>query len=257
MRILFLIFVASFLSINIYAQTTKSRAKEVKRERVDQLALQEEEGVIAFKKSFAFGAKLMSDGYGVSFEISRASSLKKSILYQLEFGERKSSKEVKQQNNFNQPFIYGKENFVYPLKFGVQQQLLIGNKGNKNGVSVTANYGGGASLALLRPYYIQVLLPNGLSYVKYDSPDSAKFLFGELLAGPPISKGWNELKVTPGLYAKTSLRFDYGSYNELVSALEVGITAEYYSKPIQQMVLNDPRRFFFSGYFSILFGKRK
>ena len=41
------------------------------------------------------------------------------------------------------PFIYGKENFFYPVKLGVQQQILLGNKSNKNGVSVTANYGGG------------------------------------------------------------------------------------------------------------------
>jgi hypothetical protein len=122
---------------------------------------------------------------------------------------------------------------------------------------VTANYGGGASLALLRPYYVQIVLPNGLSYVKYDSKDSLNFLFGQLIAGPPISKGWNELTVTPGLYAKTSLRFDYGAFNELLSAIEVGVTAEYYSKPINQMVLNDSKQFFFSGYFSILFGKRR
>ena len=159
--------------------------------------------------------------------------------------------------NFNQPFVYGKENFFYPLKLGVQQQLLIGNKSNKNGVSVTANYGGGASLALLRPYYIQIILDNGLSYVKYNAKDSFNFLYGDLIAGPPISKGWNELTVTPGLYAKTSLRFDYGAYNELVSALEVGISAEYYTKKINQMALNEGKQFFFSGYFSVLIGKRK
>lgn len=257
MRTIFFIFIATVLSTNSFAQISKSNKKEDKKERIRQFALQEEEGIITFKKSFAFGAKLATDGYGISFEIARASSVKKSMLYQVEFGERKSSKEIKQQYNFNQPFIYGKENFFYPLKLGVQQQMLIGNKSNKNGVSVTANYGGGASLALLRPYYIQIILPNGLSYVKYNARDSFNFLYGDLLAGPPISKGWNELTVTPGLYAKTSLRFDYGAYNELVSAIEVGITAEYYSKPIHQMALNDGKQFFFSGYFSILFGKRK
>ena len=257
MRILFSLIVATIFSTSIFAQKNKNLIKEQRKEHVQQMAMQEEEGIIAFKKSYAFGAKLMSDGYGISFEIARASSVKKSMLYQVELGERKSNKEIKQQFNFNQPFVYGKENFFYPMKVGVQQQMLIGNKSNKNGVSVTANYGGGAALALLRPYYVQIILPNGLSYVKYNSRDSAAFLYGDLIAGPPISKGWNELTVTPGLYAKTALRFDYGAYNELVSAIEVGITAEYYSKPIHQMVLNDGKQFFFSGYFSILFGKRK
>ena len=258
MRILFLIFIVTVLSTNVFAQNDKNRKKEEKKEHIQQLALQEEEGIISFKKSYAFGLSLASDGVGIlSFELARASSVKKSMLYQVEFGERKSSKEIKQQFNFNQPYIFGKENFFYPLRLGAQQQLLIGNKSNKNGVSVTANYGGGASLALLRPYYVQIVLPSGLSYVKYNARDSFNFLYGQLIAGPPISKGWNELTVTPGLYAKTSLRFDYGAYNELLSALEVGIIAEYYSKPIHQMALNEGNSFFFSGYFKVLFGKRK
>ncbi|MEO6818217.1 MAG: hypothetical protein ABI266_00740 [Ginsengibacter sp.] len=257
MRTLFFLFIATVLSSTVFAQDNKSRTKEQKKEYVQQLALQEEEGIITFRKSYNFGVKLASDGYGISFEIGRARTDKKSMLYQVEFGEKKSSKEIKQQFNFNQPFIYGKENFVYPLKLGIQQQILLGNKSNKNGVNVTANYGGGATLALIRPYYIQIVLPNGLTYVKYTALDSTNFLHGDLLAGPPISKGWNELKVNPGLYAKTSLRFDYGIYNDLVSAIEVGIAGEYYSKPIHQMVLNDGKSFFFSGYVTVLFGKRK
>ena len=155
-------------------------------------------------------------------------------------------------------YIFGKENFFYPLKIGVQQQLLLGNKGNKNGVQVTANYGGGVSLALLRPYYVQVAGGgSSLKYIKYNSADSLEFLTGQIYNGPGLTKGWNELTITPGGYAKTSLRFDYGSYNEMVSALEVGITAEYYSKKIPQMVYNEPKQFFFGAYFALVFGKRK
>jgi hypothetical protein len=62
---------------------------------------------------------------------------------------------------------------------------------------------------------------------------------------------------TPCLYAKTALRFEYGSYNEVISAIEVGITGEYYSKKIPILVRIPERSFFFSGYVSILFGKRK
>ncbi|HEV8082758.1 MAG TPA: hypothetical protein VGP55_06140, partial [Chitinophagaceae bacterium] len=155
------------------------------------------------------------------------------------------------------PFIYGKQNFFYPVKLGVQQQVLLGNKSNKNGVSITANYGGGLSLGLLRPYYLQVQKGNDLIYVKYDSPDSSLFLNGPIYGGPTFGKGWSDLTVTPGLYAKTSLRFDYGAYNEIVSAIEVGLTGEYYSKKIPILLGNTQRKFFFSGFVAILFGKRK
>jgi hypothetical protein len=124
-------------------------------------------------------------------------------------------------------------------------------------VSVTGNYGGGVSLGLLRPYYIQVDKDGQIDYIKYNSPDSAIFFNSSIYGGPSFSKGWSDMTVTPGLYAKAALRFDYGSYNEMISAIEVGITGEYYTKKIPQMIYNEQKQFFFGAYFSLLFGKRK
>jgi hypothetical protein len=256
---IFFILITLFFSASSFAQNNRKQRQTEKREHINQMIKQQEEGVITYKKSFVFGAKLTTDGYGVFFELGRASSIKKGMLYQLEISERKHSKEEK-QNSFlsnSVPFIYGKENFFYPVKLGVQQQILLGNKSNKNGVAVTGNYGGGITLALLRPYYVQAQKDNGISYVKYNSPDSALFLSNQIYGGPNLGKGWNELTVTPGLYAKFGLRFDYGSYNEVISAIEVGLTGEYYSKKIPQMVYNAEKQFFFGAYVAVLFGKRK
>ena len=258
-KIILLIFIitASFAS---FAQKSKKQRQAEKRAHINNLIKEEEEGVIAYKKSFVFGAKLISDGYGVFFELGRASSVKKSLLYQLEISERKNVKEDKQSYpNFNSiPFIYGKENFFYPVKLGVQQQILLGNKSNKNGVSITANYGGGLSLALLRPYYLQVQKGGDFVFVKYNSPDSSLFLDNAVIVGgPTFGKGWSEITVTPGLYAKTSVRFDYGSYNEIVSAIEVGLTGEFYSKKVPILTQVPQKQFFFSGFVAMAFGKRK
>ncbi|HSN09768.1 MAG TPA: hypothetical protein VLS85_12075 [Hanamia sp.] len=259
MRKILIVIIAAFISFHSFGQETKKERQEQKRAHVNELIKQEEEGVITYKKSFAFGAKLTTDGYGVFFELGRASSVKKALLYQLEISERKHIKEEKQNSYYSNsvPFIYGKENFFYPVKLGVQQQILLGNKSNKNGVAVTGNYGGGISMALLRPYYVQVQNGNGVTYIKYNSPDSAQFLSGTIFGGPDFGKGWNELTVTPGVYAKTAVRFDYGSYNEVISAIEVGVSGEFYTKKIPQMVYNKEKQFFFSAYVSIIFGKRK
>lgn len=257
-KIIFLILIIS-LSFGASAQQTKKQRQEEKRARKNSMVKEEEEGVIAYKKSFAAGVKLTSDGYGAFLELGRASSVKKSLLYQLEFAEHKDAKEYKQNNPYvnTVPFIYGKENYFYPVKLGVQQQTLLGNKSNKNGVSVTANYGGGLSMALLRPYYIEVQKGNDYVYVKYNSPDSSYFLNGPVVGGPTFGKGWSDLTVTPGLYAKTAVRFDYGSYNEVISAIEVGITGEFYTKKVPLLIQNPQKQFFFTGYVSIMFGKRK
>ena len=265
MKKLLFILVALSFSTGIFAQekgNTKRTKKEEKRKRIDALIKQEEEGVIAYKKQTVYGIKLTSDGYGGFFEIGRAKSIKKAMLFQLEITERKHQKEEKLTSfaNFAAPFIYGKLNFFYPVKLGVQQQLLLGNKSNKNGVSVSGNLGGGLAQGLLRPYEIEVDKNGQRTFVRYDSPDSSYFInaYSDVSAsGPTFGTGWKYLKVTPGIYIKPAVRFDYGKLNELVSAIEVGVNAEFYSKKIPQMLYNKEKQFFFGAYFALMFGRRK
>lgn len=237
----------------------KRNKKDERRQRISAISKQEEEGVIKYKKHIAFGAKLYSDGYGGFFEIGRAQSIKRSLLFQLEMAERKHPREEKQQLEFSQnvPLTYGKVNFFYPVKLGVQQQLILGNKGNKNGISVTANVGGGLVLGLLRPYEIDLDNNGKRGYVSFYDDSTAFLNESGYVRGPSFGTGWNRLKVTPGIYIKPSLRFDYGKYNEMMNALEVGLTAEMYSKPIRQMVFQDARRYFVSAFVAIIFGRRK
>ncbi|MDB5223684.1 MAG: hypothetical protein JWN83_2351 [Chitinophagaceae bacterium] len=260
MRKLFFITISLIIAISSFAQKqSKKDKRDQNRKRIDALIKQEEEGVIAYKKHTVFGGKLINNGYGAFMEFGRFKSPKKGMLYQLEISEYKSTREEKQSNlyAFSTPYTFGKQNFFYPVKLGVQQQVLFGNKSNKNGVSITGNYGGGISVGLLRPYYVQLNTASN-SYVKYESADSAKFLDPTLISGGPgFSKGWSDLTVVPGAYLKTALRFDYGSYNEIVSALEVGIAADYYSKKIPLMVHETQKQFFFTGYVAIIFGRRK
>lgn len=270
MKNILLILAVFTISFSAHAQeapgqaTSKKNKKEEKRRRIDALIKQEEEGVIAYKKQTVYGLKLTNDGYGAFLEIGRAKSIKKSMLYQFEITERKHPKEEKSQNfnglSFSSPFIYGKLNYFYPIKLGVQQQLLLGNKSNKNGVAVTGNLGGGLVVGLLRAYEVEVTKAGTRTFVRYDSPDSLLFINSynnNGTSGPNFGTGWKHSKVTPGLYIKPAIRFDYGKLNELVSAIEVGVNAEWYVKKIPQMLYNKQKQFFFSAYFALMFGKRK
>ncbi|MFT3980523.1 MAG: hypothetical protein QM687_08640 [Ferruginibacter sp.] len=246
------------------AQTDSSyrkTKKEIRKERIDAMAKLEEEGVIAHRKQTAFGLKLTTDGYGGFLEIGRAKSVKRALLFQLDISERKHIKEEKQTGDngpYSTAFIYGKINFFYPVKLGIQMQQLLGNKGNKNGVNITANLGGGLALGLLRPYMLDVDKNGQRVSVKYESPDSVYFLnHASIYGGPGFGDGWSDLSVVPGVYVKPAVRFDYGRYNEVVSAVEVGLNAEFYSKKIPQMVYQKQKQFFFGAYVAIIFGKRK
>jgi hypothetical protein len=241
------------------AKSTKKNKKEEKKERINAMARAEEEGLITHKKHFAFGLKLTTDGYGMFFEKGYAKSIQQANLFQLEFAERKHRKEEKQSNPYapTAPIIYGKLNYFYQLKLGMQRQFLLGNKSNKNGVSITTNLGGGLTLAFLRAYEVEVDKNGDRTYVRYDSPDSLLFVNGPYYGGPTIGVGWNHLKVIPGLYLKPALRFDYGRFNDVVRAIEVGLNAEFYAKKVPQMLYNKEYQFFFGAYFSLVFGRRK
>jgi hypothetical protein len=250
-------------SVSALAQETgkpvKKSRKEEKQAKINAQIRAEEEGVIVYKTHFIFGVKLNTDGYGFSFEKGYTKSVKKATLFQLEITERKHQKQEKQSNPYasSYPLIYGKVNFFYPIKLGVQKQYLLGNKSNKNGVSITGNIGGGLILGLLRAYEVEVNKNGARTFINYDSEDSLLFTTGPYYGGPNLGKGWNHMKLTPGLYIKPGLRFDYGKFNDLVSAIEVGLTADFYAKKIPQMFNTEEKQFFYSAYFTILFGKRK
>ena len=266
MRKIIGICIAIAAALPVAAQKTKQEKKDERKQRINALIKQEEEGVIAFRKHSLFAFKLTNDGYGGFYEFGKTQSIRKALLFQLDFAERKHPKEEKQTHPLvpASPFIFGKINYFYPLKLGVQQQYLLGNKTNKNGVSVTANFGGGISLGLLRPYYLEIndSANANRKQIKYDGPDSTTFtssidLFNAYVSSAGFGKGWSEMKLTPGLYAKAALRFDYGRYNEAVSTIEVGGNVEYYSKNIPQLIFIKQKKLFFNVYVAILFGRRK
>jgi len=246
--------------INSSSQKRSEERKEKKQEKIDSLIKQEEEGVINYTRQTDFGAKLVSDGYGIFMDIGRAKSIKRSVLYQLEIGERKSAREAKQSNPndaTSSPFIFGKENFFYYTKLGIQEQFLLANKANKNGVNITCNIGGGLSLAILRPYEYEVVTADSTSkFVQLDRILTDTSIVG-LLGGPTISQGWEDLSLTAGLYAKAALRFDYGHYTRTVTALEIGLSAEYYTKNIPIIYGVKPKDTFVSVYAAIIFGWRR
>ena len=250
-----------------YGQTKdiRNKKKEEKKERIRQLIIQEEQGAIIYQKQSIFGIKLNTDGYGAFYELGRLKTSRKSSLYSFELGERKNSKEEKitsaQGGYLSNPYVYGKINNFYYAKLGYAQQQVIGNKGNKNGVAVSAIYGGGFSAALLKPYYLKVADANSnyVNDVKYDNTNEDIFLDNQsqVLGSSGFGKGFGEMKFTPGAFVKTALRFDYGRYNELVSAIEVGLNVEVYTKKLPVMLITKERQLFFNAYAAIAFGRRK
>jgi len=267
----FLVFILLLQLAQVQAQFTLDRQgnrddrKAEKRKKINALIRQAEEGTLVYTKQSVFGFQARSNGYGILYELAKMKTPLKSMVYRAELTEIKHPKENRFQNLSNpflfisNPYIYGKVNNFYQLSLGIGQQRLIGQKGNKNGVSVSWNYNGGLALGLLKPYYVQVEDPTGtdIKYIKYTKADSVLFLGPSILGAGGFWRGWNELKLNPGFFAKSSLRYDYGRFNEVVSALEIGCSVEYYPGGIPIMALQQEKPLFFQAYIALLFGRRK
>ncbi len=272
-KLIFVFFL--FSSITLVAQqntvpetaSSKYQKKIEKREKINQLIKQEEEGALIFDKQSAFSIKLNTDGWGLAYEKGKYKTTSKTSLWWLEFGERKSVKEervptISASQGFIivSSYIYGKQNNFYYLQAGFGQQKLIGGKGNKNGVAVSAIYGGGISVGMLKPYYLEIQNPtNGTrESIRYTPANENLFLDPTIILGKSgLGKGFGEIKFVPGAHVRTALRFDYGRYNEVLSAIEIGLNAEFYSQKMPIVLLNKENNFFFNAYAAITFGKRK
>jgi hypothetical protein len=241
-------------------RVSKADKKEEKRQRINALIRQEEEGNLSFHKQSVFGVELRTNGYGIFYELGKRKSQRYTNLYSIELTEIKHRKEEKTEGAqfFSNSFVYGKQNNFYQAKLGFGQQYILGQKVNKNGVAVTASFSGGINIGLLKPYYIDVQDQfNQDRTIKYED-DSLLFLNAKNYYGSSgFTKGWNELKVKPGLFVKSALRFDFGRYNESVQALEIGVSAEGFAQKIPILAHNDPKQIFVQMHIAFVFGGRK
>lgn len=244
-----------------YSREQRKDKKEAKRQKINEMVRQAEEGVLVYEKQNIFGIQLRTNGYGAFYELGRMKTNRKTNIYRLDIAEIKDHKEEKRFGGsflFGNPYVYGKINFFYPITLGFGQQYILGQKGNKNGVAVSAVYNAGLSVGLLRPYYVDAQnLSNENVSIKYSVQDSALFLSSKVQGASGLGKGWSDMKIKPGAFVKAAMRFDYGRFNESVNGLEIGMNLEAYASKIPIMLFQKDKRMFFEAYVAILFGKRK
>ena len=273
----FLVIAASMMSTLAMGQNRQERRDEKaerkaeRRKQVNDIIRAEEEGTIAYNKEWTMGARLYTDGFGVFYQKGKMKTITRTNWWSIEMGNRKHPKEQRLNVDgggssgvfFGTPLVYGKQNVFLFTKVGFGGQKLLGGKGNKNGVAVSAVYGGGLSLGMLKPYVVNYRDPlDGLTRQGSFRGDNSRI--DSLILDPTsvigsagFFRGFNELKFAPGVFAKGALRFDYGRYNEIVSAFQCGFNVEFYSRTMPIMAKNDPKQLFVNLFVGFEFGRRK
>ena len=168
-----------------------------------------------YNHGFLVGGKANSNGWSGNVYYQIRNSRTRSTLWQLSFSEIKHEKQAKQTGQasaFPQlgsptPFIFGKINNLYTLQLGFAKEHLLLPAILEGNLSVSFLYGGGFSLAMLKPYYLKLVYvdyasANDSAYVeqqKYSTANSAKFLNnGSILGAAKWSKGLDDIDYVPG-----------------------------------------------------------
>ena len=223
------------------------------------------------KNEMSAGFKLNSNGYGLfvqrgflrgsdEFGSENQNRFFQVRFLELELTELKNSKEIKANpalpgmNSQVGSYILGKINTIYQVKLGFGNRMLIAGKPDPGTISIHWVYLGGFSMAVEKPYYLDL---NNLGEVKYADSIANDFVSpGRIMGKAPFSKGFSELNWVPGLYVKSGLHFDFAAKKTAVSALEVGAVVTGYTQKLDQMVNQKPQQIFFNLYASIQFGKK-
>lgn len=265
------IVLALFVSGSLFAQDSgKEDIKNVMPKGTQFFDAQETN---QYKTELDVGGRIATNGWSIYVELEKRKNELLRNIFQFEVGETKHPKEDKQSLSqglatdpfgglhsiSGRPFVYGKKNVFYQVRLGYGQRRTIGTKGIRNGVEVSVIYMGGVTAGLLKPYYLRVLDQSGTGnqYIKYDEETADDFLnINNIMEGGGFSRGWKEVTLTPGVYGRVGMRFDWAQINRFVSAVDVGVTGTYYTKEAEIMVDTKGKNLFYGAYISLLFGKR-
>ena len=219
---------------------------------------------IIYNHETTLNATLHSQGLGLGFRKGRIKSIESTTFWGIELSYLRSLKQIKIVNTslFSaSSFVYGKLNDIFAIRAGYGAEKRIYGKPYWGGVEVRWIYEGGASLALVKPYYytVSVVKPgaNGEYNIvvenhTFDDPSQ----WVEILGKAPFKYGLNEIKFRPGAHVKTGLSFEIGTERTRAQAIEVGAVAEYFPTGLPMMAENPTDRFLLMFYLSYHWGSR-
>jgi hypothetical protein len=173
----------------------------------------------SFNHLLALGARLNSDGWSGGIVYGHRRNSRSFSVWQLTFSEVKEEKETKQQRTNpafpslrpGTPYIFGKINNLYLLHVGYGRQQLLLPAVLENNISIGFRYSTGFGLAMLKPYYLNLIYPNySVSPAtateieqSYNESNKEHFLNRNLIAGKgKWERGLNDIVYIPGLYAE-------------------------------------------------------
>jgi len=215
---------------------------------------------VMLRDESTFAAFLNSNGFGANYRYGYWRNARNQFILDADFAYVKHPKEYKTTLSYNYSthrYILGKQNLFWELKGTAGWQKELYRKIDRTGISVRMFYAGGVSVGFLKPIYYKVLTLSPVGqildeeYLKYTPSIHQETIGGR----GPFFKGFNEIKVVPGLTGKTGFSFEYSQKDAIVHALEAAVSLTVYPKNINIMATEKNNFLFFNLIVGYRFGR--
>jgi hypothetical protein len=215
-----------------------------------------------FRNERSLGILLNTDGIGLSYRTAKRVDFFNKRLWEIDAGTLKHPKEYRQPNLYSQggSFIFGKLNSTFFLRGGIGHQHELFKKTDLGGIAIRYFYSFGPVLAIYKPIYYKVIYYQWINptqfvpYEKEEKFDVSIALPQDISGRASFTKGLDEIKVMPGLYAKGGFNFEYSKEDKVIHAVEIGAQINAFPKVIPIMANTDNKAIFFSLFVSYRFG---
>ena len=214
---------------------------------------------IFWRNELSVGAALNADGWSLIYRDLR--QIKPSNRYFIEGSIEgfRHPKEIKLSNYYFQgtgSFVFGKLNSTWTVGAGAGYQKEIFGKHDLGGVSVSWFGGGGITLLFAKPIYYKIIVLVGQDYYTIEEQKFDLTIHQplDIMSKASFFKGFDEIKLYPGLYARSGFNFEYSKNDRITHALEVGASFHAFSKAIPIMATEDNKQFFPSIFVSYRVG---
>jgi len=197
---------------------------------------------------------LHTNGVGVGFRIGKEPNIHIRKGFDVEYTYYRHFKERRQRlSDYSQVLVYGKLNYFGQLRGGYGVTRVLNKKPYWGGVEVGYFFYGGLSLGFSIPVYVEVTEGADKATRRYDPEIHST---GNIQRQEPMWKGFKDIKIHPGIYAKTGMSFDFSQNDARILKLDFGLAADVFFPPVEKVAYSPKQYMLLTGSICIHFGKR-
>ena len=230
---------------------------------------------IIFSEERTVDLRLNTNGWSLAFGKGEIVKYDQIDIQSIEIGEIKHPKQDKRtfdllsfgSQNGNRSYVYGKQNNLFFIKYNIGRKRYFTDKAERKGAVIGVSYSGGPTLGLVKPYLLDVVtreikadgsISRGITPLQYDGTNGDVFLDPNEIIGPSgVSRGWENLKVQPGIHGKIAMHLDWGAFDKFIKGLDLGLSVDFFFKKVPIMITENNSQLFMNLYVSAHLGKRK